>query len=262
MLRRFTEGTFMRLKDKVAIVTGGGSGFGEGICRRFAIEGAKVVVNDINDSGGERVAAAIRIQRGEARYVRADVARADDVKAMVKATVDAFGRVDIMVNNAGFTHRNRSMLEIDEATYERIFDVNVRAIFLAAREVIPVFRKQGAGGVILNTASTAGLRPRPGLTLYNASKGAAITMTKSMAVEFAPDKIRVNCLCPVIGDTGMTVDFMGVDTPERRAQFAATIPLGRFSTPADIASAALYLCSDEASMITGTAFEIDGGRCI
>jgi 3-oxoacyl-[acyl-carrier protein] reductase len=138
----------------------------------------------------------------------------------------------------------------------------VRAILIAAHEVIPVFRKQGAGGVILNTASTAGLRPRPGLTLYNASKGAAITMTKSMAVEFAPDKIRVNCLCPVIGDTGMTVDFMGVDTPERRAQFAATIPLGRFSTPADIASAALYLCSDEASMITGTAFEIDGGRCI
>lgn len=251
----------MRLKDKVAIVTGGGSGFGEGIVRRFAAEGAKVVVNDINVAAGERVAAAVKQQGGEAIFVKADVAKAAEVKGMVKATLDAFGRIDIMINNAGYTHRNQSMLNVDETMFDRIFAVNVKAIYLAALEVIPVFRKQG-GGVILNTASTAGLRPRPGLTLYNASKGAAITMTKSMAVEFAPDKIRVNCLCPVAGDTPMLADFMGGDTPENRARFKASVPLGRFSMPEDIANAALYLCSDEANFITGTAFEVDGGRCV
>ena len=251
----------MRLKDKVAIVTGGGSGFGEGIVRRFAAEGAKVVVNDINVAAGERVAAAVKQQGGQAIFVKADVAKVAEVKAMVKATLDAYGRVDIMINNAGYTHRNQSMMNVDETMFDRIFAVNVKAIYLAALEVIPVFRKQG-GGVILNTASTAGLRPRPGLTLYNASKGAAITMTKSMAVEFAPDKIRVNCLCPVAGDTPMLADFMGGDTPENRAKFKASVPLGRFSMPEDIANAALYLCSDEANFITGTAFEVDGGRCI
>jgi 3-oxoacyl-[acyl-carrier protein] reductase len=251
----------MRLKDKVAIITGGGSGFGEGMVRRFAQEGAKVVVNDINTANGERVANTVKQQGGQAVFVKADVASAADVKALVKAALDAFGRIDIMVNNAGYTHRNQSMMNIDEATFDRIFDVNVKAIYLAALEVIPVFRKQG-GGVILTTASTAGLRPRPGLTLYNASKGAAITMTKSMAVEFAPDRIRVNCLCPVAGDTPMLADFMGGDTPENRAKFKASVPLGRFSMPEDIANAALYLCSDEANFITGTAFEVDGGRCI
>ncbi|MBL8699260.1 MAG: glucose 1-dehydrogenase [Alphaproteobacteria bacterium] len=251
----------MRLKDKVAIVTGGGSGFGEGIARRFAAEGAKIVVNDINVAGGERVANAVKQAGGQAIFAKADVAKAADVKAMVGATLDAFGRVDIMVNNAGYTHRNQSMLNVDETMFDRIFAVNVKAIYLAALEVIPVFRRQG-GGVILNTASTAGLRPRPGLTLYNASKGAAITMTKSMAVEFAPDRIRVNCLCPVAGDTPMLADFMGGDTPENRARFKASVPLGRFSMPEDIANAALYLCSDEANFITGTAFEVDGGRCI
>ncbi|MBM3522412.1 MAG: glucose 1-dehydrogenase [Alphaproteobacteria bacterium] len=240
----------MRLENKVAIVTGGGSGFGEGIARRFAAEGAKVIVNDINVTGGERVANTIRQQGGQAAFVKADVAKSADVKAMVKAALDAFGRVDIMINNAGYTHRNQSMLTVDEGFFDRIFAVNVKAIYLAALEVVPVFRQQG-GGVILNTASTAGLRPRPGLTIYNASKGAAITMTKSMAVEFAPDRIRVNCLCPVAGDT-----------PENRARFKASVPLGRFSMPEDIANAALYLCSDEANFITGVAMEVDGGRCI
>ena len=251
----------MRLKDKVAIVTGGGSGFGEGIARRFAAEGARVVVNDLNAESGERVAGVIRQQGGEARFVKADVSKAAEVRAMFQATLDAWGRVDIVVNNAGFTHRNRPMTEVDEASFDRIFAVNVKAIYLAALEAIPVFRRQG-GGVILNTASTAGLRPRPGLTIYNASKGAAITMTKSMAVELAPDKIRVNCLCPVAGETAMLADFMGADTPENRAKFKASIPLGRLSLPEDIANAALYLCSDEANFITGTAFEVDGGRCI
>jgi len=251
----------MRLKDKVAIITGGGSGFGEGIARRFAAEGAKIVVNDINVQGGERVADTIKQQGGNAIFAKADVAKSADVKALVKAALDAFGRIDIMVNNAGYTHRNQSMMNVDEAAFDRIFDVNVKAIYLAALEIIPVFRKQG-GGAILNTASTAGLRPRPGLTIYNASKGAAITMTKSMAVEFAPDRIRVNCLCPVAGETAMLADFMGGDTPENRAKFKASVPLGRLSLPEDIANAALYLCSDEANFITGVALEVDGGRCI
>jgi 3-oxoacyl-[acyl-carrier protein] reductase len=251
----------MRLKGKVAIVTGGGSGFGEGIARRFAAEGARVLVNDLNADGGERVAAGIRQQGGEARFARGDVSKAADVRTMVRAALDAFGRVDIVVNNAGTTHRNRPLTEVDEAAFDRIFAVNVKAIHLAALEVVPLFRAQG-GGTILNTASTAGLRPRPGLTLYNASKGAAITMTKSMAVEFAPDKIRVNCLCPVAGETAMLADFMGADTPENRAKFRASIPLGRLSLPEDVANAALYLCSDEANFITGVALEVDGGRCV
>jgi 3-oxoacyl-[acyl-carrier protein] reductase len=251
----------MRLKDKVAIVTGGGSGFGEGIARRYAQEGAKVVVSDINEEGARRVAGVIKQQGGNAMHVKSDVARRADVKAMVKATLDAHGRVDIMVNNAGVTHRNQPMLDVPEEMFDKIFNVNVKAIYLATLEVVPLFRKQG-GGVIINTASTAGLRPRPGLTWYNASKGAVITMTKSMAVELAPDKIRVNALCPVAGETAMLHEFMGGDTPENRAKFKASIPLGRLSTPEDIANAALYLASDEASLITGVAFEIDGGHCI
>jgi 3-oxoacyl-[acyl-carrier protein] reductase len=251
----------MRLKDKVAIVTGGGSGFGEGIARRYAQEGAKVVVSDINEEGARRVAGVIKQQGGNAIHIKTDVAKRADVKAMVKAALDAHGRVDIMVNNAGVTHRNQPMLDVPEEMFDKIFNVNVKAIYLATLEVVPLFRKQG-GGVIINTASTAGLRPRPGLTWYNASKGAVITMTKSMAVELAPDKIRVNALCPVAGETAMLHEFMGGDTPENRAKFKATIPLGRLSTPEDIANAALYLASDEASLITGVAFEIDGGRCI
>jgi 3-oxoacyl-[acyl-carrier protein] reductase len=253
----------MRLANKVAIVTGGGSGFGEGIAKRFAEEGAKIVVNDIDDSGGKRVTGEIEKAHGQgsAIYVHADVAKDGEVKALVDACLARFGRLDIMVNNAGISHRNMPMLEVPEEMVDKILAVNVKAIWLAARHVVPVFRKQG-GGVIINTASTAGLRPRPGLTVYNASKGAAITMTKSMAVELAADKIRVNALCPVAGETPLLSTFMGTDTPEIRAKFKATIPLGRFSTPRDIANAALYLASDEAAFITGVALEVDGGRCV
>jgi 3-oxoacyl-[acyl-carrier protein] reductase len=251
----------MRLKDRVAVITGGGSGFGEGMARRFAAEGAKVVVNDLQEVNGRHVADAIAGAGGRAVFVRADVAKPADVKALVKAAVDAYGRIDILVNNAGYTHRNQPMLNVREEVFDRIFAVNVKAIYLAAVEVVPLMKKQG-GGSILNTASTAGLRPRPGLTWYNASKGAVITMTKSMAAELAPDRIRVNCLCPVAGETGMLADFMGGDTPENRARFQASVPLGRLSTPEDIANAALYLSSDEANFITGVALEVDGGRCI
>jgi 3-oxoacyl-[acyl-carrier protein] reductase len=246
----------MRLKDKVAIITGGAAGFGEAMARRFAEEGARIVVADLQEEAGTRVARAIN-----GVFTRADVARKADIDAAVAVTLDRFGRVDIMVNNAGFTHRRRPMLEVDEASFDRIFAVNVKAIFLAAHAVVPVMRRQG-GGAILTTASTAGLRPRPGLTWYNASKGAAITLTKSMAVELAPDRIRVNCLCPVAGETAMLADFMGGDTPDHRAAFVASVPLGRLSRPRDVANAALYLCSDEAEFITGVAFEVDGGRCV
>jgi 3-oxoacyl-[acyl-carrier protein] reductase len=253
----------MRLSGKVAIVTGGGSGFGEGIAKRFAEEGAKIVVNDIDDAGGKRVTAEIEKAHGQgsALYVHADVAKDADVRAMVEACLARFGRLDIMVNNAGISHRNMPMLEVPEEMVDRILAINVKAIYLAARHVVPLFRKQG-GGVIINNASTAGLRPRPGLTVYNASKGAAITMTKSMAVEYAPDNIRVNALCPVAGETPLLATFMGADTPENRAKFKASIPLGRLSTPRDIANAALYLASDDAAFITGVALEVDGGRCI
>ncbi|HYG85473.1 MAG TPA: SDR family oxidoreductase [Azospirillum sp.] len=248
----------MRLQGKVAIVTGGGSGFGEGIAKRFAAEGAKVVVADINEDAARRVA-------GEAgngcTAVRADVSVSADVKAMVDAAVQGFGRLDILVNNAGYTHRNGPMLEVDEATFDRVYAVNVKSIYLGALHAVPVFRGQG-GGVILNVASTAGVRPRPGLTWYNGSKGAAIMLTKSMAVELAPDRIRVCALNPVAGETGMLHLFMGEDTPEKRAQFKATIPLGRLSLPKDIANAALFLCSDEAEFLTGVCMEVDGGRCI
>jgi 3-oxoacyl-[acyl-carrier protein] reductase len=251
----------MRLAGKIAIVTGGGSGFGEGIALRFAQEGAHVLVVDIAKAAAERVAAAIVAAGGKASAHVADVALAPDVGKMVAAATDAHGRLDILVNNAGVSHVNGPMLSVDEKTFDHVFAVNVKSIFLAAHAAVPVFRRQG-GGVILNTASTAGLRPRPGLVWYNGSKGAAITLTKAMAVELAPEKIRVNCLCPVAGDTPLLATFMGQDTPEKRAQFKASIPLGRLSTPLDIANAALYLCSDEAEFITGVAFEVDGGRGI
>ncbi len=247
-----------RLKDKVAIITGAGSGFGEGMARRFAEEGAKIVVADLNPVGAERVAKDI----GKAAiWTQTDVSQRFEFDEMVKATLDAFGRIDIMVNNAGYSHKNGSLLDVDEGTFDLITAVNMKAIYHATQAVVPIMDRQG-GGVILTTASTAGLRPRPGLTWYNASKGWAITATKSMAVELAPKKIRVNCLCPVAGETGMLSTFMGEDTPERRAQFKAVIPLGRFSTPLDIANAALWLCSDEAEFITGVALEVDGGRCV
>jgi 3-oxoacyl-[acyl-carrier protein] reductase len=247
-----------RLEGKVAVVTGAASGFGEGMALRFAEEGANVIVADLNGDGASRVADAI----GEAAVaVTADVSDRTDVRKMIAEAVKQFGRLDILVNNAGYTHRNMPMTDVDEATFDRILAVNAKAIYLAAQEAVPLMATSG-GGVIINTASTAGLRPRPGLTWYNASKGWAITATKSMAVELAPKKIRVNCLCPVAGETGMLHLFMGEDTPEMREKFISTIPLGRLSTPLDIANAALWLASDEAGLITGVALEVDGGRCI
>ncbi|EKF20574.1 SDR family oxidoreductase [Nitratireductor pacificus] len=247
-----------RLDGKVAVITGAASGFGAGMAKRFAEEGAKVIVADLNAKGAARIADEI----GEAALpVTADVSMKADVEAMVEAAMQAHGRLDIMVNNAGFTHRNGDLLEVDEETFDLITAVNMKAIYHSTLAVVPIMEKQG-GGSIITTASTAGLRPRPGLTWYNASKGWAITATKSMAVELAPKNIRVNCLCPVAGETGMLGQFMGEDTPEKRAQFRASIPLGRLSTPLDIANAALWLASGEAEFITGVALEVDGGRCI
>jgi 3-oxoacyl-[acyl-carrier protein] reductase len=247
-----------RLAGKTAIITGAASGFGEGMAKRFSEEGARIVVADLNLKGAQKVANNV----GKAAIaVHADVSRKEEVDAMVQAAMDEFGRIDIMVNNAGFTHRNGSMLEVDESTFDLIGAVNMKAIYYSALAVVPIMEMQG-GGSIITTASTAGLRPRPGLTWYNASKGWAISATKSMAIELAPKNIRVNCLCPVAGETPMLGLFMGEDTPEKRAQFKATVPLGRLSTPMDVANAALWLASSEADFITGVALEVDGGRCI
>jgi 3-oxoacyl-[acyl-carrier protein] reductase len=246
-----------RLEGKVALITGAGSGFGFGIAETFAREGAKVAVVDINEAAAK--AAADKIG-ASAIGLAADVSKALDVNTAVAKTLTAFGRLDIVVNNAGITHRNRSLLEVEEEEFDRIFAVNVKSIYLFAKAAVPLM--QGQGGVIINVGSTAGLRPRPGLTWYNSTKGAVHTMTKSMAVELAPQKIRVCALAPVAGETPLLATFMGEDTPERRQQFVNSIPLGRFSTPQDIANAALYLASDEASMITGVVLEVDGGRCI
>ena len=247
----------MRLNGKVAIVTGGGSGFGEGICRRFAEEGARVIVADIDQAAAERVAVAVQ---GVA--VRTDVTVNDDVGAMVAAAVTRFGGLDILVNNAGIPQRPGPLTEVDEATFDRIYAVNVKSIYLGAIHAVPALRLRG-GGVIINTASTAAVRPRPALTWYNGSKGAVTTLTKSMAVELAPDNIRVNALNPVAGETAMLKEFMGgTETPEGHLRFISTIPLGRLSTPRDIANAALFLASDDAAFITGVCMEVDGGRCI
>ncbi len=252
----------MRLEGKVAIVTGAASGFGKGIAERFAEEGAKVVVADINKAGAEDVASSIAASGGAASPIGGDVSRSDDVKAMVDAAVERYGRLDIMVNNAGMPQRAQPSLNIDEETFDKIFAVNCKSIFLSAIHAIPVFREQG-GGVIINTASTAGLRPRPNLAWYNGAKGGAISLTKALAVEFAPENIRVNALAPVAGDTPMLAEFMGgAVTNETRDKFIATIPIGRLSTPRDMANAALYLASDEAEFITGVCLEVDGGRCI
>lgn len=247
-----------RLDGKVAIITGGASGFGEGMAKRFAEEGAKVVVADLNGKGAARVAEEIG---ASAIPVTVDVARRDEIAAMVDAAMSAFGRIDVMVNNAGYTHKNGSLMTVDEDTFDLIGMVNMKAIYHSTQLVVPIMERQG-GGSIITTASTAALRPRPGLTWYNASKGWAVTATKSMAVELAPMNIRANALCPVAGETGMLASFMGEDTPEIRAKFKAVIPLGRFSMPLDIANAALWLASDEAAFITGVALEVDGGRCI
>jgi 3-oxoacyl-[acyl-carrier protein] reductase len=249
----------MRLRDKVAIVTGAGGGFGEGIAKRFAHEGAKVAVVDIRGEEAERVADSLGDQ-GVA--ITADVGSAGDVQRVVDETRQRLGTPHILINNAGTTHKNRPIMEVDEETFDQIFRVNVKSIFHFVRSTAPVMRDAG-GGVIINIGSTAGMRPRPGLTWYNATKGAVNLASKSLAVELAPWKIRVNAICPVMGETGLLESFMGMpDTPENRAKFVATIPLGRMSRAEDIASAALYLASDEAEFITGVEFPVDGGRTV
>ncbi|MFN5699811.1 MAG: SDR family oxidoreductase [Betaproteobacteria bacterium] len=248
-----------RLAGKTALITGAASGFGAEMARLYAAEGARVVIADINDGGAGQVAAAIG---AAASPVRCDVTRRADVDAAVKHTQQAFGRLDILVNNAGWTHRNQPLLQVSEAEFDRVYEINVKSIFHMTQAVVPIMRDQG-GGVILNIGSTAGIRPRPGLTWYNGSKGAVNLLSKSMAVELAPMKIRVNCIAPVIGHTALLESFMGVpDTPENRAKFIATIPLGRMSEPADVARAALFLASDEAAFITGVEFPVDGGRTV
>jgi 3-oxoacyl-[acyl-carrier protein] reductase len=246
----------VRLAGKVAVVTGAGGGFGDGIARLFAREGAKVVVADINPVAAEKVAAEIG---GIA--IAGDVSQGPDVQAMVDAAVKQLGGLDIVVNNAGTTHRNQPLLGVDEATFDRVYAVNVKSIYWMTQSAVPVLRAQGRGGSIINISSTAGIRPRPGLVWYNGTKGAVNTMTQCMAIELAPDNIRVNAVCPVLGATGLTELFMGQpNSPEIREKFLATIPLGRMSTPADIANACLWLAEDSSSFITGVLLPVDGGR--
>lgn len=248
-----------RLDGKVAIVTGAASGFGRGIAELFAREGARVVIADVNGEGAAAVARAI----GAAAFAApTDVTKRVDVAAMVAAAVSQFGGLDILVNNAGVTHNNQSLMTVTEDEFDLIYAVNVKSIYLTTLAAVPEMDKRG-GGSIINTASTAGVRPRPGLTWYNGSKGAAITLTKSLAAELAPKNIRVNAINPVIGETGMIEQFMGApDTQENRAKFTVGIPLGRFSTPLDIANAALFFADPASAFVTGVALEVDGGRCI
>ena len=251
-----------KLQDRVAVITGAGGGFGEGIARHFAQLGARVVVADLRGDAAAAVAAAIEAEGGQALAVTVDVTSDAEVRAMVEATQARFGRLDILVNNAGTTHRNQPMLDVDEATFDRLYAVNVKSLYLTTRHAVPVMRAQG-GGAIVNIASTAAERPRPGLVWYSGTKGAVVTLTKGMAVELAPDRIRVNAINPVMGETGLFADFLpGENTEATRARILATIPLGRFSRPLDIAHAAAFLASDEAAMVTGAALEVDGGRCI
>lgn len=247
------------LAGKVAIVTGAGGGFGEGIARAYVDAGARVIIADIKADAARRVAQELG---AAASAFTVDVTNKAQVEALVKHCVETFGSPHVVVNNAGTTHKNRPMLEVDEATFDRVFAVNVKSIYHMTQAVLPLLRQQG-GGVILNVGSTAGIRPRPGLTWYNASKGAVNLLSKSMAVELGPENIRVNAICPVMGATGLLEDFMGVpDTPESRARFTGTIPLGRLSTAEDIATVAVFLASDAAAFLTGIEFPVDGGRTI
>jgi 3-oxoacyl-[acyl-carrier protein] reductase len=246
----------MRLKDRVAIVTGGGSGFGAAICRRFVEEGAKVVVVDCRREGGDAVA-----RETGAVFVEADVASEADTRRMIATAVERFGRLDILVNNAGAPQAPTPITDTDEHDFDRLMAVNAKAIALAAKHAVPILRRQG-GGVILNTVSVAAIRPRPNLAAYNASKGAALVLSKSLAIELAPDRIRVNAVCPGPGDTPMLATFVGGESDAHRAAFLQSIPLGRLCAPADVASTMVFLASDKASFITGAVIEVDGGRCI
>lgn len=246
----------MRLKNKIAIITGGGSGFGAGIVKKFIQEGAKVVIADINLENAKKVA----MDTG-GFAVEVDVSNSLSFKNMVDKTLEKFGKIEIMVNNAGITHLPNSMENISEAEFDKIFAVNSKSVFFSAKYLVPKMTSIG-GGNILNVASTAGISPRPNLSWYNATKGWMISATKAMAIELASKRIRVNALAPVAGETPLLKSFMGGDTPEKREKFLSTIPIGRFSTPNDMGNAACFLCSEEASMITGVVLQVDGGRCI
>ncbi len=253
----------MRLHNKSIIVTGSGGGIGEGIARRLAAEGAQVIVNDIHAEPAEKVVAAITRAGGTASFFAADVTKSAEVKALVAAALQRHGRLDVVGNNAGWTHLNQSALDVSEDDFDKCYAVNVKSIYLSTIHAAPVFRAQG-GGSFINIASTAGVRPRPGLTWYNGSKGAVITTSKSLAAELGPDNIRVNCVNPVFNpDTGLSAEFAGGPLDEaRKALFRASIPLGRFSTALDVTNAVLYLASDEADFISGVCLEVDGARCV
>lgn len=248
-----------QLEAKITIVTGGAGGFGEGIVRSYVAEGAKVVIADLDVARGEALAKELG---PNTVFVKCDVSSGPDVANLVKSCVDKFGTPEVVVNNAGTTHTNMPLMQVDEATFDRMFAVNVKSIFYMTREVVPLMRAKKKG-VILNVGSTAGIRPRPGLTWYNGSKGAVNLMSKSLAVELGPDNIRVNAICPVMGETALLEKFMGMpDTPQNRARFIATIPLGRLCRPSDVAAVALFLASDAAEFLTGMEVPVDGGRTV
>ena len=253
----------MRVNNKSIIVTGAGNGFGESIAKRLAAEGAQVIVNDIDAANGERVAADIVAAGGQAFFFAADVTKTADMKALVAAAVERHGKLDTMVNNAGWTHKNQPALDVSEDEFDRVYAINVKSIYLSTVHAVPALRANG-GGSLINIASTAGVRPRPGLTWYNGTKGAVITTSKSLAAELGPDNIRVNCINPVMNPfTGLGASFAGGElTEERLTKFRSTIPLGRFSTGEDVANAVLYLASDEAAFISGVCLEVDGARCV
>jgi 3-oxoacyl-[acyl-carrier protein] reductase len=246
--------TGKRLDGKVAIVTGGSSGFGLGIVEKFLAEGAKILVLDLQENN--------LAKHDNVKFLMADVTKTTDWETALERCLSLWGKLDIVVNNAGVTYANKPTLEVTEKDFDKVFNVNVKAIYISASVILPHFIKQGTGGTFIQTSSTAALRPRPGLTWYNATKGAVSIASKSMAVEYGPYNVRFNCVCPVAGDTPLLKDFMGEDTPEKRAQFKGTIPLGRFSKPSDVANAVAFLASDEAEFITGVDLEVDGGRCV
>lgn len=252
----------MQLNDKVAIVTGGASGFGASIARLLSQRGAAVMIADLNLEGAERVAAELRSTGARASATACDVASESAFRDMVSQTRQAFGGLHILVNNAGTTHRNKPALEVTEDEFDRVYRVNLKSLFWSAHSVLPGFVAQG-GGCIVNVASTTGVRPGPGLTWYSGSKAAMINLTKGLALEFARAGVRINAVNPMIGETAMLGDFMGMeDTPQNRERFLARIPLGRFTRPGDVASAVAFLASDEASYLTGVCLDVDGGRNI
>lgn len=251
-----------RLKDKVAIITGGASGFGAGIVSAYVKEGAKVVIADLNPEAAAKLLESLRAAGGEVEFLRTDVSVSAQMKALITRAVEVYGRIDIIVNNAGISHPNRPMLEVDEAFFDRLYAVNVKSIYLSAIHCVPIFRRQG-GGCFINIGSTAAVRPRPGLSWYSGSKGAVALLTKGMAVELAPDRIRVNAINPALGETPLLSTFLGgEDTPAARARFMGSIPLGRFCRPEDVANAAVFFADDASDYVTGACLEVDGGRCI